>query len=88
MSPRRLSREAWGRGYATEAAKAALADGFIRCGFERVVATVQRPNLSSAGVAMKLGMSQLKEGPGGQESELLVFALAREEWARGAAARL
>ena len=97
----------------TEAARAALADGFnrcvslcvclclqlilsvplcvsLRCGFERVIATVQRPNLPSAGVAKKLGMSQLEEeqeGVGGPESELLVFALTREEWA-GAAARL
>ena len=62
----------------------------LRCGFERVIATVQRPNLPSAGVAKKLGMSQLEEEQeeaGGPESELLVFALTREEWA-GAAARL
>ena len=50
---RRLSRAAWGHGYASEAASAALADGFGRCGFERVIATVQAPNLASAGAHFK-----------------------------------
>lgn len=98
LSPRRLSRAAWGKGYATEAATAALADGFDRCGFERVIATVQPENLASAGVAQKLGMCQLKasgrhrisEEAGqscAQETKLLVFGVTKKEWA-GVAARL
>ena len=96
LSLRRLSRAAWGRGYATEAASAALAAGFNRWGFERVFATVQPENLASAGVAKKLGMCRLKAVGSGQrmadkkfaqETELLVFAVTRDEWA-SAAARL
>lgn len=33
----RLAREQWGRGYATEAATAALRFGFEECGFDRIV---------------------------------------------------
>src|SRR5690606_13074652 len=33
----RLARAHWGRGYATEAARAAVADGFARVGLEEIV---------------------------------------------------
>jgi RimJ/RimL family protein N-acetyltransferase len=72
----RLSRASWGKGYATEAAGVALADAFGRCGFERVLATVQPANLASAAVARKLGMEQLDVG----DEKLLVFAVGKERW--------
>ena len=86
LLPRRLTQAAWGRGYATEAANAALADGFNRCGFERVIATVQAANLASAGVATKLGMCSIDDPQEADQSDeqkpdLLVFAITREEWA-------
>ena len=34
----RLARPYWGRGYATEAARAAVEDGFFRLGFDEIVA--------------------------------------------------
>ena len=86
LLPRRLTQAAWGRGYATEAANSALADGFNRCGFERVIATVQPANLASAGVATKLGMCSIDDPQEAdqndeQNPDLLVFAITREEWA-------
>lgn len=73
----RLSRASWGHGYATEAAAAALTDGFGRCGFERVIATVQPANKPSAGVAGKLGMQEQVDV---SDTGLLVFAIVKQQW--------
>lgn len=45
----------WGRGFATEAAGAALREGFERNGWEEVVAATDRPNVASRRVVEKLG---------------------------------
>jgi ribosomal-protein-alanine N-acetyltransferase len=52
-----LARDAWGRGYATEAGEALLAHA--RCALEvsRVVATVDPANAASKHVLEKLGMT-------------------------------
>ncbi|MBC7817833.1 MAG: GNAT family N-acetyltransferase [Planctomycetaceae bacterium] len=52
----RLAKEFWGRGLATEAARAVLKHGFESLGFQRVIATVQSPNLASIRVIEKLGL--------------------------------
>ncbi|MGA2741684.1 MAG: GNAT family N-acetyltransferase [Bryobacteraceae bacterium] len=51
-----LARSWWGRGLATEAARAALRDGFERAGLARIVAIAQPANAASIGVMRKLGM--------------------------------
>jgi RimJ/RimL family protein N-acetyltransferase len=56
----RLVRHAWGHGYATEAARAALADGFIRVGLAEVVAYTASDNLRSQAVMDRL---QLRRDP-------------------------
>jgi RimJ/RimL family protein N-acetyltransferase len=43
----RLVRHAWGHGYATEAARAALNDAFLRIGLSEVVAYTAPDNLRS-----------------------------------------
>jgi len=48
----------WGRGYATEAAKALLDFGFSELALERITATCRPENVGSAGVLAKLGMNQ------------------------------
>jgi RimJ/RimL family protein N-acetyltransferase len=53
----RLSRDAWGRGLATEAAGAALAFGFERLGLAQILAVVHPDNARSLRVAAKLGMT-------------------------------
>lgn len=55
----RLSPRYWGRGLATEAARAALRHGFETLGFQRVLATVQEGNVASIRVVEKLGMQPL-----------------------------
>jgi RimJ/RimL family protein N-acetyltransferase len=51
-----LARESWGRGLATEAARAVVADAFARLGFTRVLARADAPNRDSVRVMERLGM--------------------------------
>jgi RimJ/RimL family protein N-acetyltransferase len=53
----RFARDAWGRGYATEAARAALGFAFEERGMREVVAIVDPSNARSLRVAEKLGMT-------------------------------
>jgi RimJ/RimL family protein N-acetyltransferase len=52
----RLVREAWGQGYATEAARAALDYGFRRLLFPHVLAFTSPDNLRSQAVMCRLGL--------------------------------
>lgn len=52
----RLARAAWGRGYATEAARACLAQGFGALGLHEIVAFTVPANTRSRAVMARLGM--------------------------------
>lgn len=54
----RLAAPAWGRGYATEAARAAIAFGFERAGLEEIVSMTSALNERSRAVMERLGMSR------------------------------
>lgn len=53
----RLAREHWGRGYAPEAARAALDHGFDVLGLDEIVAFTPPANVNSQRVMQKLGMT-------------------------------
>jgi RimJ/RimL family protein N-acetyltransferase len=53
----RIAYEYWGRGYAVEAATAALNDVFARFDFKEIVSYTAVPNLRSRRVMEKLGMT-------------------------------
>jgi RimJ/RimL family protein N-acetyltransferase len=53
----RLARPAWGHGYATEAARAALAFGFERAGLREIVSFTTPGNLRSQAVMRRIGMT-------------------------------
>ncbi|MBM3674390.1 MAG: GNAT family N-acetyltransferase [Actinobacteria bacterium] len=54
----RLARSQWGRGYATEAARAATGDGFDRLGLSEIVSFTAAVNGRSQRVMDKLGMTR------------------------------
>jgi RimJ/RimL family protein N-acetyltransferase len=51
-----LARHRWGRGLATEAARAALADAFERAGLRRIVSIAMPGNEASIRIMRKLGL--------------------------------
>jgi len=53
----RLARPAWGHGYATEAARAALGYGFGAVGLPEIVAVTMARNLRSQAVMRRIGMT-------------------------------
>jgi RimJ/RimL family protein N-acetyltransferase len=54
----RLARSAWGHGFATEAARSVLADGFGRVGLPAVVSLTTVGNERSRAVMRRLGMTR------------------------------
>jgi RimJ/RimL family protein N-acetyltransferase len=54
----RLAREIWGRGYATEAARAACAHGFFAVGLAEIVSFTVPANVRSWRVMERLGMER------------------------------
>ena len=54
----RLARDAWGHGYATEAARAGVAYGFETLGLEEIVSFTTKDNVRSRGVMERLGMTR------------------------------
>lgn len=79
-----LSRAAWGRGLATEAAGAALAHGFGAVGLPRIVAVTKPEHVASRRVMERLGMAYEADvdlfG-----MHLVCYALSREGWRAGRA---
>lgn len=56
-----LEKQNWGKGLATELARAALRFGFQERGFTRIVAIAKPPNVASIHVMEKLGMKFERE---------------------------
>jgi len=54
----RLARPYWGMGYAVEAARAAIDDGFFRLGLDEIVAITVVANRRSRRVMERLGMTR------------------------------
>lgn len=57
----RLHRRYWGHGYATEAARAAIEDGFTRIGLNEIVSMAALDNTASTRVMERLGMARTIE---------------------------
>jgi RimJ/RimL family protein N-acetyltransferase len=77
----RLARSAWGHGYATEAARAALRFGFEELNLDRVISIRHVGNERSARVMAKLGMSyEFSTVVPGPEQPVAVHAVTRDRW--------
>ena len=57
----RLHSRYWGHGYATEAARAVIEDGFTRLGLTEILALTALPNIPSQRVMERLGMTRTFE---------------------------
>jgi RimJ/RimL family protein N-acetyltransferase len=56
----RLRKSAWGKGYATEGARALIRKGFTELGMQRVCATTYEDNIASRRVMEKAGMKVVR----------------------------
>lgn len=78
-----IVRDAWGKGYATEAAAAAMRYAFDVLGWDAVVHSIAPDNPASQGVARKLGSRLI--GPGQlpepfQDEVVKLWGQSREDW--------
>ncbi len=80
----RLREDAWGQGYAGEAARASLDFAFGPLAAPRVVALTVEGNAASRRLMERLGMTRRPvldyEGPDWAEGIVIVHRIEREEW--------
>lgn len=84
----RVARPFWGRGYATEAALAALADGFERVGHDEIISVTVPANTRSRQVMERIGMTHdpgrdfdhPRFPPGHRLSRHVLYSMTREQW--------
>ncbi|KIZ19284.1 GNAT family N-acetyltransferase [Streptomyces natalensis] len=83
----RLTRTAWGQGYATEAARAALSYGFATLALPEIFAVTTSTNHPSRAVMRRLGMTHHRaydfddpDVPDGPLRRNVVYRIAGEEW--------
>lgn len=85
----RLRRDAWGRGYATEGARALADLAFTRLGVQRITATTMTVNAGSRRVMEKSGLVYVRtyfgdwpERIDGSEHGEVEYELTRADWER------
>jgi RimJ/RimL family protein N-acetyltransferase len=74
-----LRRSFWGRGYATEGARAALPFAFTQLGQPHVISLIHPENAASIRVAQRLG-ERLLDSTEVMGKPTLVYRITREEW--------
>jgi RimJ/RimL family protein N-acetyltransferase len=74
-----LGKAWWGRGYATEAARAAMDWGFERVGFADLLSLIDPANQPSIAVAERLGES-LRGETDLWGHTVLIYGISRAEW--------
>ncbi len=75
-----LRREAWGHGYATEAARTCRDWGFSVLAVPYLTAMIDPDNAASIRVARRLGLAPLRKDVL-LGSEVVVYAISRADWA-------
>lgn len=82
----RLREDAWGKGYAREAAEASLGVGFGRFGADEIVALTVEGNTGSWGLMRRLGMVRRPELDfaethwNGALGDVIVYAITKQQW--------
>lgn len=77
-----IVREAWGKGYATEGAAAAIDWAFDTLGWTEVIHTIDAENVNSQKVARRLGSTRLRQAvlPAPLNLPVDVWGQTREQW--------
>lgn len=77
-----LAREAWGKGYATEGATAAIDWAFDTLGWTEVIHTIEEANVNSQAVARRLGSRVLRQAvlPAPLNVPVDCWGQSRDEW--------
>jgi RimJ/RimL family protein N-acetyltransferase len=78
-----LSREVWGRGYATEGATAAIDYAFDVLGWDEVIHCIDPANLNSQNVARRLGSTLRRQDrmPAPYDEQVCdIWGQTREQW--------
>lgn len=87
----RLREDAWGQGYAREAAAASLDYGFGTLGFDRVIAFTLDANTASWGLMLRLGMTRrpdfIEPTLGSEMNPVVYFEIRRPAWETARASR-
>lgn len=76
----RLNRRFWNRGYATEAARAALAHAFTAFDLERIIAVTIPENYPSQHVLSKCGLRRVGLTDRYYDTTTMLFEITRDEW--------
>jgi RimJ/RimL family protein N-acetyltransferase len=84
----RLVKEAWGNGYASEAARASLAYGFGPAGLDEIVSFTATTNLASQRVMQRIGMTHDEADdfdhprlePGHRLERHVLYRITRAQW--------
>ena len=88
----RLREDAWGKGYAKEAALASLRAGFETFDAPEIIAITIEDNTASWGLMERLGMQRRPDldfrCPEFLEEELIVYAIDRASWLAGRSVEL
>jgi RimJ/RimL family protein N-acetyltransferase len=80
-----IGKPFWRQGYASEAARVALAFAFLTQPVERMISTIDPGNIASQGVARKLGetMGERRELVfSGKAHTVDIWSIGRDEWRR------
>ena len=75
-----LGKGWWGRGYATEAVRAAMDWGFAQIGFDDLLSLIEPANERSIAVAERLGESLRGETVLLDTIRVLVYGISRADW--------
>lgn len=74
-----LAKSSWGKGFATEAARASLRFGFEELKLERIVAVVNPQNIPSQRVLEKLGMKYTKDAHH-YNADLMYYEISKQDY--------
>lgn len=84
-----LGRPYWGKGYATEAARAAMRYAFLTQPVDRLISNIDPANTASQSVAQRIGETRGERRAltvGGKDYPVDIWAISRDEWRRRNAA--